>query len=35
MLQFKQRPTLPGVILKEHYLVPREIRVSALARAVG
>ena len=31
----KRRPTTPGEILKEHYLAPRSISVSAFARAVG
>lgn len=35
MLQPNRRPTLPGVILKEHYLIPRGISISAFARAVG
>ncbi len=28
-------PTPPGVILKEHYLEPRHISITSLARAVG
>jgi addiction module HigA family antidote len=31
----KRLPTHPGVILKKYYLGPREISVSALARAAG
>ncbi len=35
MFPRKRRPTTPGEILKEHYLTPRNISVSAFARAVG
>ncbi|RJP35244.1 MAG: addiction module antidote protein, HigA family [Candidatus Omnitrophota bacterium] len=35
MLHPKRRPTLPGEILKEHYLQPRDITVTAFAEAVG
>lgn len=34
MLKPQRRPTSPGVILREHYLVPRDLSVAALARAV-
>jgi len=35
VLQRKRRPTPPGRILKEHYLKPREITITAFAEAVG
>ena len=35
MFPRKRRPATPGEILKEHYLAPRNISVSAFARAVG
>ena len=35
MFKMKRRPTLPGVILREDYLKPRRVLVSALAEAVG
>jgi antitoxin HigA-1 len=36
-LSFKlnRRPTPPGRILAEHYLAPRELSISAFARALG
>ena len=30
-----RRPTLPGEILKELYLIPRGVSIAAFARAVG
>ena len=35
MFNRQRRPTIPGEILREHYLTPREISVSGLATAVG
>ena len=34
MFKLKRRPTLPGVILREDYLKPRRISVTALAEAL-
>lgn len=33
-LRRNRRPTVPGIILREHYLVPRNIRVTDLAVAL-
>ncbi len=35
MFKVERRPTMPGEILQEHYLLPREISISAFAYAVG
>ena len=35
MFKMKRRPTLPGVILREDYLKPRRVSISALAEVVG
>jgi antitoxin HigA-1 len=35
MFELKRKPTHPGVILRNHYLAPRGITVSELARASG
>ena len=34
MLKLERRPSIPGTILREHYLKPRSISVADLARAV-
>lgn len=34
-LKRNRRPTHPGVILKEHYLVPRKVKQKDLAEAIG
>ena len=34
MLKPQRRPTMPGEILREHYLKPRGLSVAELARAV-
>jgi antitoxin HigA-1 len=35
MFEVQRKPTHPGVILRNHYLAPRGITVSELARASG
>jgi addiction module HigA family antidote len=35
MLKPQRRPTHPGEILREHYLIPRGLSVADLARAVN
>jgi antitoxin HigA-1 len=35
MFQVRRKPTHPGVILRKHYLAPRGITVTELARATG
>lgn len=34
-LRRHRRPTLPGLILREHYLAPRGITITQLAEATG
>jgi antitoxin HigA-1 len=35
MYELRRRPTHPGTILRNHYLAPRSLTVSELARASG
>lgn len=35
MLEPKRKPTNPGEILKQHYLLPRQILISSFAEALG
>lgn len=33
--ELKRKPTHPGEILKQHYMVPLKLNVSAVAKAIG
>ena len=35
MFKLRRRPTMPGEILRDHYLAPRKVSISEFARAVG
>ncbi|MBZ0255330.1 HigA family addiction module antidote protein [bacterium] len=35
MLKPKRKPSQPGTILREHYLNPRKITITAFAKAIG
>jgi addiction module HigA family antidote len=35
MFEVRRRPTHPGTILRNHYLAPRKLTVTGLARASG